>query len=406
MPLEELSTLATGRTAPLFAPDLERRTEDIRDHLAGKRVLVIGGAGSIGAATIRAMATFQPRTAHVVDTDENGLAELVRDLRSGRDTPLPADFRLLPLDFGSSIMRRFLAEQAPYDYVLNFAAIKHVRSEKDLYCLLQMLATNVLKPARLLRWLAERGGTTSYFCVSTDKAANPTSLMGASKRLMEHAAFSGEAATGFAARVASARFANVAFSNGSLLQSFLQRLEKRQALAAPIETRRYFISLTEAGQICLLAALCAPSRHLLVPRLDAATDLHDLESVAVAVLRQHHLEPRRYRIEEEARAAVDRDMAQGCYPLLLTPLDTSGEKPFEEFIGSGERAMEIGLPNLLAVPYLPAPAGAVSRFLERMERLLADHAAPLRKEDLIAELSAVVPELQHRDRGKSLDDRM
>src|SRR5213075_197665 len=204
--------------------------------------------------------------------------ELVRDLR-GRPSGLSVrDFRTLPLDFGSATMRRYLLDAEPYSLVLNFAAVKHVRSEKDSYALLHMFDTNVLKATRLLDWLVERGGVHTYFSVSTDKAANPVNLMGASKRLMELAMFSHDATTrGMAIR--SARFANVAFSDGSLLDGWLRRLEKRQPLAAPRSTQRYFISLRESGQLCLLAALCAPPAHVVIPRLDSAAHLRALEGI-------------------------------------------------------------------------------------------------------------------------------
>jgi len=404
--IDVLSALATGRDFELFAADVAERQAEIARRLDRRRLLVVGGAGSIGAATIGALCAFRPAALHVVDHNENGLAELVRDLRSRPGGLSVPDFRTLPLDFGSPIMARFLREQDPYDYVLNFAAIKHVRSEKDTYSLLQMLDTNVLKPARLLRWLEEKGGAAAYFCVSTDKAANPVNLMGASKRLMEHVIFSGEAAPGFAARVTSARFANVAFSDGSLLQSFLRRLEKRQPLAVPLHTRRYFISLREAGQICLLASVCAPDRHLLVPRLDPAADLHDLETIARAVLRQHGFEPSVYDDEAQARDGVEADLARGCYPLLRTPLDTSGEKPYEEFVGPGEQAVEAGMVNLWGVPYGPAPAGAVARFLAEAEQLVGQSDRAVSKEQIVATISTVVPEFHHLERGKNLDARM
>jgi FlaA1/EpsC-like NDP-sugar epimerase len=368
--------------------------------------LVIGGSGSIGSATVRAMIPFRPRSIHVVDRNENTLAELVRDLRSGPDGLAIGDFRTLPLDFGSPIMRRFLMEQEPYDGVLNFAALKHVRSEKDIYSLLSMLDTNIVKPARLLRWLAELGFRGSYFCVSTDKAANPVNMMGASKRAMEHVAFSGEAAEGFIASVSSARFANVAFSDGSLLQSFCLRLEKRQPLAVPANTRRYFVSLAEAGHICLLAAVCAPNKHLLVPRLSSAYDLRELEPIAVEFLRMHHWEPRIYRNENEARANVEKDMSAGHYPLLITDLDTSGEKAYEEFVGADERALEIGMSRLLAVPYQPRSHGTVAAFLTKIEELLTGVGRRVEKRDIVRRLSMVVPELKHIERGKSLDERM
>ena len=403
---DELAALATGRNTDLFLQDVQDRRLEIEQRIGGKRVLVIGGAGSIGAATVNALCEFPLKTLHVVDQSENNLAELVRDLRSRSNGLSVPDFRTLPLDFGSPIMRRFVLEEDSYDYVLNFAAIKHVRSEKDAYSLLQMLDTNVLKPARLLGWLAEKGGTRGYFCVSTDKAANPVNLMGASKRLMEHVIFSGDLAAPSQLAMTSARFANVAFSDGSLLQSFSKRLEKRQPLAAPQKTRRFFISPQEAGWICLLGAVCAPPTHLLVPRLDPADDLRELDAIAKAFLEYHGFTPKICENEAEARSAMKDALPQGRYPLLLTALDTSGEKPYEEFVGSGEKSIEIGMEDMLAVPYRPAPAGAVAGFLDKAQRLVADIETNVSKEMIIEAVSEVVPELQHIERGKGLDARM
>ena len=406
MSTNELSPLVTQRKEGLFREDVERRRAEITERIGGRRLLVIGGAGSIGSATVHALSEYPVAALHVIDQSENNLAELVRDLRSRRDGLTVADFRTLPLDFGSPLMQRFLREEEPYEYVLNFAAVKHVRSEKDSCSLLHMLDTNLVKLARLLGWLQEKGSTESYFCVSTDKAANPVNLMGASKRLMEHVIFSADVAPDFDARVSSARFANVAFSDGSLLQSFLKRLEKRQPLAAPEQTRRFFISLREAGQICLLAAVCAPDRHLLIPRLDPAADLRELEAIAVAVLRHRGFDPRIYRDEEEARSNVESDVAAGCYPLLLTPLDTSGEKPYEEFVGDGEQSVEIGMLNLLGVPYRPAMQGKLLPTLAEIEKLVSQPGTPATKQQIVDTMSSVIAELRHVETGKSLDGRM
>jgi FlaA1/EpsC-like NDP-sugar epimerase len=403
--LKDLAFLATGRKGSLFQEDLDASRDQIQEQVAGRRLLVIGGAGSIGSSTLRLLADFAPGCLHVVDQSENNLAELVRDLRS-RPGGLPVgDLLLLPLDYGSPHMGRFLRSQAPYDFVLNFAALKHVRSEKDVCSSLQMLDTNVLKTARLLRWLAERGGTRGFFSVSTDKAANPVNLMGASKRLMECVMFSGEAAE-IPFHVSSARFANVAFSDGSLLNGFLRRMEKGQPLAAPRDTRRFFVSMEEAGQICLLAAFRAPGQHTVIPRLQPDTDLHDLETIARNVIGHFGLAPRTYLDEEAARAGVPGDLAAKAYPLLLTPLDTSGEKAFEEFVGAGESSVELGFSQLAAIPYLPAPAGAVRSFLDRLQGLVDDPDRDLSKADIVAAVREVVPQFDHVETGKSLDNRM
>jgi len=404
--IDKLSVLATGRATSLFQGDLEARRTELAGQISGRRILVIGGAGSIGSSTIRQLSEFGPACLHVVDQSENNLAELVRDLRS-RPTGLPIhDLLPLPLDFGSRHMDRFLRSQAPYDHVLNFAALKHVRSEKDVCSTLQMLDTNVLKTARLLRWLSDRGGTSRFFSVSTDKAANPVNLMGASKRLMECVMFSGEAFPGTGLQVTSARFANVAFSDGSLLHGWLRRMEKGQPFAVPVATRRFFVSLEEAGQICLLAAFLPPASHIAIPRLAPDTDLHDLETVARRVIAHFGLVPRAYTDEAEARLKVADDRRDGAYPLLLTPLDTNGEKAFEEFVGDGEISVEVGLGQLAAVPFAPAPAGAVGRFLENLEALVLAPEREVTKNDIVLAVRDVVPQFAHVETGKGLDSRM
>lgn len=403
--LESLATLVTGRPSSLFLPDFQARQIEITESIRGSRVLVIGGAGSIGASTIRQLLPFRPRAVHVVDHNENGLAELVRDLRSQPEGLILEDFQALPLDFGSRIMQRFLFEQKPYEIVLHFAALKHVRTEKDVHSLLQMFETNVGKLARLLQWLQERTGTRLFFSVSTDKAANPVNLMGASKRLMEHVLFASEFASGGIAHRSSARFANVAFSNGSLLQSFLARLEKQQPLAVPQATRRYFVSIEEAGQICLLAAFCAPEQHLLIPKLNERDHLRDLEAIARIVLGYYGYEAQLYDDESEARSNVAVDISRGRYPLLLTPLDTTGEKPFEEFSGVGESIVDLGFQHLLGIPYIAIASRAILEFVERLERIsLRDNAVA--KRDIVDWVCAVLPEFHHTETGRDLDHRM
>ncbi len=401
----QLASIATRRRADLFQPDIDDRAAELRDKIAGKTFLIIGGAGSIGSNTIHALAPFKPARLHIIDQSENNLAELVRDLRnSGLDPAI--QLRALPIDFGSPIMRRFLRdEKARYDYVLNFAALKHVRSEKDAHSLLQMIDTNLIKQKRLLQWLADDQVSQNYFCVSTDKAANPVNLMGASKRLMELLAFGLRPTP--ALRVTSARFANVAFSDGSLLHSFRQRLEKLQPLAAPTATQRYFVSLRESGQICLLASILAPDQHIFIPRLDPASDLHLLEDIAAEFLKLQNLKPKTYTDEQAASANVPSDHARGEYPLLLTPLDTSGEKPYEEFIGQGERAIEVNLQSLLAIPFQSSSQSLthLKSFLQQIETALENPEALFDKSTAIRAISQIIPEFQHIETNRTLDDR-
>lgn len=408
-----LASIATRRERPLFDADLGVAHDRVRAAIEGKRVLAIGAAGSIGSATVQVMLAHGPACLHIVDQNENDLAELVRTLQS-RPGGIPvADFRTLPVDYGSPALRLLLNTDGGYDIVLNFAAIKHVRSEKDVFSMMQMFDTNIRKQAQLMSWLVEAGFAGRFFSVSTDKAANPSSFMGATKRMMEHVMFSGEAAAGFKATVTSARFANVAFSNGSLLQSFQKRLEQRQPLAAPGDTRRYFVSLEEAGQLCTIAATCGQHGQILVPRLDPADHLVPLEEIAERFLREMGLGAHRVQTEDEARASVEVLSAEGKWPLLVTSLDTAGEKPYEEFVADGEAVSEIGMPNLLAVTYKRADEGLVGAFLGDLisffeqARVSAEPAQP-DKDMFKRMLASVEPAFMdtHKASQKSLDTRL
>ena len=383
---EELATGILGHaSASLFSDDVREHAHALREAIEGSRVLVIGGAGSVGSATVKELLQRAPACVHVVDPDENGLVELIRDLRSRREGLGATELRTLPLDVGSSTMRRFLVDGERYDHVLDFAALKHVRSEKDPHSLIALLGTNVVKTARLLHWLDD-GSPYRFFAVSTDKAASPAGLMGASKRIMEHAIFSGEVVPRNAITATSARFANVAFSNGSLL--------------------RFFVTIAQSGWICLLGAALTPAGHLVVPRPGVGVVELELADVAARVLEHHGFQPSPYDDEKEARASMAADRARGRYPLLLTPRDTSGEKPSEIFVGEGEETVEIGYRDLMGVPYRGAEAGALTHFISEMEALIADPLRPVDKEALVALIETVVPELRHVETGKTLDDRM
>ncbi|SEP05591.1 Polysaccharide biosynthesis protein [Luteibacter sp. UNC138MFCol5.1] len=400
---ESLDAVVLQRDRSQFADDIVARETELRQMTRGARVLVVGGGGTIGSATTMLLAALRPAALHVVDQSENYLAELVRDLRSQPDGLHVDDFRALPLDYGSPVMGRFLAESAPYDFVLNFAALKHVRSEKDVYSLLQMLDTNVVRHVRFRRWLLAHGHGKRYFSVSTDKAANPTSLMGASKRLMEDVVFDPALCQGAVAT--SARFANVAFSNGSLLQSFLTRMAKRQPFAAPRDTRRYFVSQAESGQICLLSALLGNDQNVLFPKLDPVSQLQPLQGVAERVLQSMGYTAELFVDEDEARGAVEALAAEKRWPLLLTPLDTSGEKPYEEFVGHGESALESGLQTLGAVRHVPS-ALLSAGLLDMLEDAVGRTDGPVAKARIVEAIQSVIPNFAHRETGKTLDDRV
>lgn len=399
----ELTSIVTGRTESLFARDLEASSDRVLAKVRDRRILVVGGAGSIGAATVRIILDYRPSALHVVDHNENYLAELVRELR-GRSAGIPdIDFRALPLDYGGPVMERLLADSPPYDVVLNFAALKHVRSEKDIYSVLQMFDTNLVKHIRFKRWLAQHRHGATYFAVSTDKAANPVSLMGASKRLMEDLIF--EVAAESWQSTTSARFANVAFSNGSLLQGFGYRLAKRQPLAVPRDTQRYFISHQEAGELCLLATCRVPDNHIAVPRVDGTLQLQLLEDIACACLEHWGLRAERYRDEAQARNDVERLAREGRWPLLLTPLDTGGEKPFEEFVGTGETATDCGLLNVSALLHIPGVATAQKLF-DRIARWVEEPDLAIAKAEFISMISAALPNFRHSQSERNLDQRL
>lgn len=398
--IEAMTRAVTGRERPLFADDLSTEHARIAAAVTGRRILVVGGAGSIGSATIRELVAFRPAALAVLDTSENNLAELVRTLRSS-DPAFAGELQVQPLDYGSPLARRWLERQPAFDAVLSFAALKHVRSERDAFSLMRMLEVNLLSADRFLAACRGLGhGHAGVFLVSTDKAAEPASLMGASKRAMELLLWSHGLQ-----RATTTRFANVAFSDGSLPWGFLQRLAKRQPLAGPGDVRRYLVSPREAGQLCLLAAFCAPDRHVLIPRLDPQTDAFGFAKVAQAVLAAHGLRPAPYGDELAARAAVEREAARGCWPVVLGASDTSGEKPMETFVGPGEAEQDCGMLRCRAIPAASADRAAIEGFLAMIAAAVAGGAVP-DKASLVASLARVVPELRHVETGMSLDGKM
>ncbi len=406
MSIDSLAALITKRPVSFFQKDFDSNRQSLTDQIRGSRILVIGGAGSIGSATVRVLSEFRPSALYVVDQSENDLAELVRSLRNESNDLSSTDFRTFPLDFGSALMHQFLSATPSFNYILNFAALKHVRSEKDVYSLLQMFDVNLVKPARFLGWLSKKQTDYRYFCVSTDKAANPVNLMGTSKHLMEQFIFSGEALINPFQTAASARFANVAFSRGSLLESFIVRLNKHQPLAVPKNTFRYFVSPLESGHICVLAAFCAPNRHILIPTLDLENDLVNLETVATIVLNAYGFKPQRYENETLARKSVEADIGKGYYPLLLTPLDTSGEKPYEEFVAYGEKTVDVNMATLAGIKHKRKSVKPLVSFIKYIEGLVLRPETKITKQDIIESVKKLIPNFNHIETGKNLDERM
>lgn len=405
---EALDGALVGRDHSFLSADMEGFADDLATAIAGRRCLFIGAAGSIGLSTLRTVARFRPAAIHVVDHNENGLAEAVRSLRSSAEPFAVEDFTLLPFDYGGRAFREWIKTQS-YDYILNFAALKHVRSEKDPYSILAMLETNVLKLQALSDHFADDARVKRVFCVSTDKAANPSSMMGATKRMMEHALFEPGRRWHADTIVTSARFANVALSNGSLLQSWRHRLDQGQPMACPQDCKRYFVTLSEAGHLCTLGAILGQDGSILVPRLNPEDHLVTLQSVAETFLAHQGLTPWFTEDEDAARARVGALRADGRWPVLMTPLDTAGEKPYEEFVAEGETVERTPFGGLDRVPYLPpADAAAFAAFLEQANGMLDGTSGQVS----IAAIKAAIARVEagflhsHVTSGKSLDQRV
>lgn len=409
--LSRLDGRIVGRSRSFFADDLLGAEAELSSLIKGSRILFIGGAGSIGFQTLKTIARFAPKTLHVIDHNENGLAEVVRALRSAPEPVLVQELLTLPFDYGGEVFRLWMQAQGQgYDYVLNFAALKHVRSEKDPYSILAMLETNVMKLERLSQLLRGKGGLKRLFCVSTDKAANPSSMMGATKRMMEHALFSPSLGWADSTAITSARFANVALSNGSLLQSWQLRLERRQPMACPEGCRRFFVALPESGHLCTLAGLLGTDRNISVPALEPEDHLMLLQDVVGWFLETHGLTPYFTRDEAEAIHKVEELAAKGQWPVLLTPLDTAGEKPYEEFVAANETVHDTRFASLRRVPYLPPEDPAsFPGLLKVLDGIMAsDGAQALTIERLKDEISCVEAGFakSHVVSGKSLDQRV
>ena len=400
--LPALEALVTRRDRSLFADDFAAQHLQIAEGLERRRVLVVGGGGSIGAATTALLLSFRPAVLHIIDQSENYLTELVRDLRSSPEGLSDTDLRTFPIDYGGPIAERLLADADPYDVVFNFAALKHVRSEKDVYSLLQMIETNIIRHRYFKERLARHFHGRTYFAVSTDKAANPASLMGASKLLMEDVVFG--IALDHAVSTTSARFANVAFSNGSLLQGFLRWIERRQPIAVPRDTSRYFISHREAAELCILAALTVPDRHVAFPKFDRDTELQPLDAIAARILESLGFFPEFLDDEHRARHELEYLAARHRWPVVLTPRDTSGEKPCEEFVGEGEEAIQLQLQAISALRHRPTDAIARG-LLERLGRFVADPMLEISKAEIVAEIQRAVPSFRHVETGRNLDQR-
>ncbi len=388
-----------GRSKKLLEQDIEENRDALDAEVANSRFLVIGAAGSIGQAVTREIFARSPQALHAVDINENNLVELVRDLRSSLGY-IKGDFRTYALDAGSEEMESLMRNEGPYDYVLNLSALKHVRSEKDPYTLMRMIQVNILNTMRTLE-IAEAGGAKKYFCVSTDKAANPVNMMGASKRIMEMFLLR----AGSRLPISTARFANVAFSDGSLLHGFRMRLQKRQPISAPFDVRRYFVTPEEAGQLCLLSTLLGRNGDIFFPKLSSELNLVTFSSIAEKFLVSQGLQPLVCESEEEARSSVERGAAMGKWPCYFFKSDTTGEKDFEEFFTEGE---EVDFERFQTVGIVKNTATADDRHLDEfMAGIRGLRSGPtITKQQIVDLFFHLLPDFHHLETGKYLDGRM
>ncbi len=395
-----ISDYVIKRHQSMFVGDVIRNNKTLKERIQGSSVLVIGGAGSIGSSFIKEILLFQPGSLVVVDTNENALAELTRDLRSTKGMFIPQDYIPYPMDFSSEVFRKMFVKRGGFDIVANFSAHKHVRSEKDIFSIEALLRNNVLNARKFMELLAQYP-PKEFFCVSTDKAANPVNIMGASKRIMEDVIFS------YSDRfpVKTARFANVAFSNGSLPAGFLMRMQKQQPLSAPSDVKRYFVSPEESGQICLLACMLGSNREIFFPRLEQA-QMMSFDEIASKLITANGYQVLICDSDEEA---IDKAEAlktgSRLYPVHYSESDTSGEKGYEEFVTESEETDMDRFTSLGVIINKRIPdQGKLNLFLSNLENALA--ADNVTKEDVVGLIKDYLPNFGHIETGRSLDSKM
>jgi FlaA1/EpsC-like NDP-sugar epimerase len=388
-----------GRKNPLFETDISTKAQQISKNVSSSTFLVLGGAGSIGQAVVKEIFKRGPKKLHVVDISENNLAELVRDIRSSFGY-ISGDFQTFALDIGSSTYDAFIENDGEYDYVLNLSALKHVRSEKDPFTLMRMIEVNILNTEKTIQQAIDKG-SKKYFCVSTDKAANPVNMMGASKRIMEKFLLrkSSEIA------ISTARFANVAFSDGSLLHSFKQRLDKQQPIVAPTDVKRYFVTPEESGQLCLMSCLFGDTRDIFFPKLSQELDLITFSSIAEKFLNAQGYKVHICDSEKQARSAVSNDILSKKWPCFFTLSDTTGEKSFEEFYMPNE-TLDLQTFEKLGIVKSEADFNneQLNYFLKRIETMRKQNSWS--KESIVSLFFEMLPELNYEDKGKYLDSKM
>ncbi len=388
-----------GRERDIFESDVLRFDKLLREEVSKSKFLVIGGAGSIGQAVVKEIFKREPKKLHVVDISENNLAELVRDIRSSLGY-INGEFKTFAIDVGSFEYDAFFKSDGEYDYILNLSAIKHVRSEKDPFTLMRMVEVNILNTEKTLIQ-SIKSGSKKYFCVSTDKATNPVNMMGASKRIMELFLMR----RSLEIPVSTARFANVAFSDGSLLYSFNRRLEKRQPIVAPKDVKRYFITPKESGELCLMSAILGENRDIFFPKLNRELHLLTFSELALRYLRMRGFEPYICESEQEAREKAKSLPDRNLWPCYFFISDTTGEKDIEEFYNNND-ILDLDRFNGIAVIKNESSFdnSKLEYFLKKINEL--KNRLFWTKKDLIELFEFMVPEFNHLERGRYLDDKM
>ena len=388
-----------GRKGPLFSSDITQLNLDLISMIKNGRFLVIGGAGSIGQAVTKEIFKSKPLKLHVVDISENNMVELVRDIRSTLGY-IDGDFKTFAIDCGSLEFEALISSEGPYDYVFNLSALKHVRSEKDPFTLMRMLSVNILNTIKTFK-LARDQGAKKYFCVSTDKAANPVNMMGASKRIMEMFLMR-ESKT---MSISMARFANVAFSDGSLLHGFNQRVSKRQPLSAPSDVRRYFLTPQESGELCLMSGLLGDNRDIFFPKLNEQLDLITFSDIAERYLSDLGYEPHYCKSEDEARNSAMELINNRQWPCYFFKSDTTGEKDFEEFYTDAENIDMHKFKSVGVIKNEPLyDENKLNQFLLNIEELQSN--GNWNKQEIIKLFFDLLPDFAHKETGKYLDQRM
>lgn len=388
-----------GRKKHLFENDIEANANQLSKLVSESTFLVIGGGGSIGQAVVKEIFKRNPLKLHVVDINENNLTELVRDVRSTFGY-IDGDFQTFALDIGSSIYDAFIENDGNYDYVLNLSALKHVRSEKDPYTLMRMIDVNIFNTDKTLLQSIEKG-TKKYFCVSTDKAANPVNMMGASKSIMEHFLMRRSKQIS----ISTARFANVAFSDGSLLHSFNQRIQKNQPIVAPTDVRRYFLTPQESGELCLMSCLFGENRDIYFPKLSEDNDLLTFTEIAINYLKELGFEPHLCQSEDEARSSVEYLKSIAKWPCYFSTSDTTGEKEFEEFFTTNE---VLDLAKHESFGIIKNEEFKENEKLDYFSSTIdaMKEKGSWEKKELVKLFKEMLPDLVYEDKGKYLDSKM